>query len=791
MTDFDFTQDSIPVLPLRDVVAFPHTISPLFVGRESSIKALQAAMDTHKHVLLLTQKESSIQDPAQEDLYEVGTIAHILQMLRLPDGTVKILVEGQQRCVVEELVLDEYLKATCANFAHQDAIEAEVSEKIDNVKQTFVDFAKANSKVSKDVLNSVKSSESNQQLVDIISANIALSIQNKQELLSCDSILKRADLLLGYMLAEMEKAQLDKKLNLEVKKRMDKTQRDYFLNEKIRVIRKELGHDDDAPEDELDVLKKRIAKANMPEAVQTKAQQELKKLKMMPMQSQEASVVRNYIDTLLDVPWSEVSELSNDLPQAQQILDEAHYGLEKVKDRILEYLAVQKRVGKIKGSILCLVGPPGVGKTSLAQSIAKSTQREYVRMALGGVRDEAEIRGHRRTYLGAMPGKIIQNMIKSGVRNPLFLLDEIDKMSTDHRGDPASALLEVLDPEQNQSFNDHYMEVDYDLSDVMFIATSNSMDIPAPLLDRMEVIRIAGYTEYEKLAIAQQYLLPNAIKDNGLDESELSVTDDALKAIIRVYTKEAGVRGLKRELSKVCRKVVKNILLNESQAPVKVDADDLETYLGVAKYRFGLAETENQIGLVTGLAWTSVGGELLTIESTLTNGKSKLNYTGKLGEVMQESVQAAFTVIKSRAQKIGIIDGAFENQDLHIHVPEGATPKDGPSAGIAMCIAMASSYTKNPVRADIAMTGEITLRGEVLPIGGLKEKLLAAQRGGIKTVLIPKDNERDLSEISEDIKSGLEIIPVQWIDEVLMHALENPLNTALEGNPEGQSLRAH
>ena len=762
----------LPLLPLRDVVVYPHMVLPLFVGRERSIEALEQAMSGSKQVLLVAQREAGDDNPGVDDLYQVGTISTILQLLKLPDGTIKVLVEGGERAVVEAIDSgDEFSLATVRQLECDELAEAEVDATIRETVAHFERYVDVSKKVPKEVLTSLSGIDDPGRLADTIAAHMSVDLEEKQNILEMASVKRRIDHLMGLMDSEIDLFQVEKKIRGRVKKQMEKSQREYYLNEQMKAIQKELGEMDDAP-NEIDELQSKIVEAKMSEEASEKANAELNKLKMMSPMSAEASVVRGYIDWLVGLPWAKRSKVKHDIKRAQSILDQDHYGLEEVKDRILEYLAVQKRVRKLKGPVLCLVGPPGVGKTSLGESIAKSTNRKFVRMALGGVRDEAEIRGHRRTYIGSMPGKLIQKMVKVGVKNPLFLLDEIDKMGMDHRGDPASAMLEVLDPEQNHAFNDHYLEVDYDLSDVMFVCTSNTMNIPGPLLDRMEVIRIPGYTEDEKLSIARKYLLPKQIKVNGLKSEEISVADDAILDIIRYYTREAGVRAMERELAKVCRKVVKKITLEEWQPGEEVNSSNLESLLGVRKFTFGVADEANQVGEVTGLAWTSVGGELLTIEAASVSGKGRHVRTGSLGDVMMESIQAAMTVVRSRSQRLGIPAKYHESHDLHIHVPEGATPKDGPSAGIGMCTALVSVATGIPVRADVAMTGEITLRGEVLAIGGLKEKLLAARRGGIKTVLIPHENERDLAEVPEKIKEKLEIRPVKWIDEVLEIALE-------------------
>ncbi|KGQ43059.1 DNA-binding protein [Gallibacterium anatis] len=764
----------IPVLPLRDVVVFPHIVMPLYVGRTKSIRSLDEAMDSGKDILLVTQKEANLEEPTEKDIYQVGTVATIIQLLKLPDGTVKVLVEGKSRAKVLSFESEEYYSAEISeiteivdNDVELDVIQTTVLTELDKFAH------QQHNKVKPEVLTALKDIHDPKKLVDTLAGNIPFSLEKKQTLLEQDNVFARFEMLLGLIQAEMEISSLDKKIRDRVKKQMEKNQRDYYLNEQIKAIQKELG-EAETVENEVQQLKKKIADAKMPKEVQEKAESELQKLKMMSPMSAEATVVRTYIDWMVQVPWHKRTKVKKDLKQAEAILNNDHYGLERVKERILEYLAVQTRTNQIRGPILCLVGPPGVGKTSLGQSIAQATGRKYVRMALGGVRDEAEIRGHRRTYIGALPGKLIQNMAKVGVKNPLFLLDEIDKLGADMRGDPASALLEVLDPEQNNTFSDHYLEVDYDLSDVMFVATSNSMNIPGPLLDRMEVIRLSGYTEDEKLNIAMRHLLNKQMERNGLKAKELTIKEEAILDIIRYYTREAGVRNLEREISKICRKAVKNLLLDKSLKQVIVDSSNLHDYLGVRRFEYGKADNQNRVGEVTGLAWTEVGGDLLTIEAASVSGKGKLNYTGSLGDVMKESIQAAMTVVRARAEQLGINTDFYEKRDIHIHVPEGATPKDGPSAGIAMCTALVSCLTGNPVRADVAMTGEITLRGKVLPIGGLKEKLLAAHRGGIKRVLIPKDNVKDLEEIPENAKSALDIRPVETIDEVLALALEKP-----------------
>lgn len=765
----------IPVLALRDVVVYPHMVIPLFVGREKSIRCLEAAMEADKQIFLVAQKDASVDDPAVEELYDMGTVATVLQLLKLPDGTVKVLVEGNQRAkLVNFLKTDEFFLAEAEFVESQNIDEQEQDIFIRSAISQFEGYVKLNKKIPPEVLTSISGIDEAARLADTMAAHMPLKVVEKQKVLEISDVTERLEYLMALMEGEIDLLQVEKKIRARVKKQMEKSQREYYLNEQMKAIQKELGELDDVP-DEFETLKKRIAEAGMSKDAEDKATAELNKLKMMSPMSAEATVVRSYIETLINVPWKKRSKVKKDLAGAEEILNADHYGLEKVKERIVEYLAVQQRTNKLKGPILCLVGPPGVGKTSLGQSIAKATGRKYVRMALGGVRDEAEIRGHRRTYIGSMPGKLIQSMTKVGVKNPLFLLDEIDKMSSDMRGDPASALLEVLDPEQNSNFADHYLEVDYDLSDVMFVATSNSFNIPGPLLDRMEVIRLAGYTEDEKLNISKQHLIPKQVQRNGLKEKEITIEDSAIVGIIRYYTREAGVRNLEREISKLCRKAVKEILLDKNINHVTINGENLEKYLGVQRYDYGKAEDGDRIGQVTGLAWTEVGGDLLTIESAAVPGKGKLTFTGSLGDVMQESIQAAMTVVRSRAEKLRINADFYEKRDIHVHVPEGATPKDGPSAGIAMVTALVSSLTGNPVRSDVAMTGEITLRGEVLPIGGLKEKLLAAHRGGIKRVLIPKKNERDLKEIPENVREGLEIFPVTWIDDVLKLALANPI----------------
>ncbi|PSS52754.1 endopeptidase La [Pseudomonas sp. BBP2017] len=761
----------LPLLPLRDVVVYPHMVIPLFVGREKSIEALEAAMTGEKQILLLAQKNPSDDDPGEDALYRVGTIATVLQLLKLPDGTVKVLVEGEQRGAVERFnEVDGHIRAEVSLIDESQTAERESEVFVRSLLSQFEQYVQLGKKVPAEVLSSLNSIDEPGRLVDTMAAHMALKIEQKQEILEILDLATRVEHVMALLDAEIDLLQVEKRIRGRVKKQMERSQREYYLNEQMKAIQKELG-DSEEGHNEVEELKKRLDAAGLPKDAYAKAQAELNKLKQMSPMSAEATVVRSYLDWLVQVPWKAQSKVRLDLAKAEEILDADHYGLEEVKERILEYLAVQKRVKKIRGPVLCLVGPPGVGKTSLAESIASATNRKFVRMALGGVRDEAEIRGHRRTYIGSMPGRLIQKMTKVGVRNPLFLLDEIDKMGSDMRGDPASALLEVLDPEQNHNFNDHYLEVDYDLSDVMFLCTSNSMNIPPALLDRMEVIRLPGYTEDEKINIAVKYLTPKQIKANGLRKGELEVDVTAIRDIIRYYTREAGVRGLERQIAKVCRKVVKEHA-GLKQVAVKVTGEQLEHFLGVRKFRYGLAEQQDQVGQVTGLAWTQVGGELLTIEAAVIPGKGQLIKTGSLGDVMVESITAAQTVVRSRAKSLGIPADFHEKRDTHIHMPEGATPKDGPSAGIGMCTALVSALTQIPVRADVAMTGEITLRGQVLAIGGLKEKLLAAHRGGIKTVIIPEENVRDLKEIPENIKQDLQIKPVKWIDEVLQIALQ-------------------
>jgi ATP-dependent Lon protease len=773
MSADEITNTVFPLLPLRDVVVYPQIVQPLFVGRPKSIKALEEAMASDKQVLLVAQKNATDDEPGANDLYEIGTVATILQLIRLPDGTVKVLVEGLDRARIKNITLEEeFFRAETSILHTEETPEKEAKLLLRSLLSQFDQYVQLSKKIPPEVMTSISSIDEPARLVDTIASHMTLQLQEKQNMLELSSLKPRIEHLMSLIEAEIDLFQVEKRIRGRVKKQMEKSQREYYLNEQMKAIQKEMGEMDDVP-NEAEELRQKIEEAGMPKEAKEKANSELGKLKLMSPMSSEASVVRTYLDWMVSIPWKKRSKVRLDLAKAEDILESDHYGLKEVKERILEYLAVQKRVKKLKGPILCLVGPPGVGKTSLGESIARSTNRKFVRMALGGVRDEAEIRGHRRTYIGSLPGKLLQKLSKVGVRNPLFLLDEIDKMGMDNRGDPASALLEVLDPEQNNSFNDHYLEVDYDLSEVMFVCTSNSMNIPEPLLDRMEVIRIPGYTEDEKLNIAQRYLIPKQMKNNGVAEAELEISEQAIRDIIRYYTREAGVRGLEREIAKICRKVVKENSLQKSTEQIVLDDEALEQYSGVRKYDFGKAEEENMIGQVNGLAWTSVGGELLTIEAIAVEGKGKTIKTGSLGDVMQESIQAAFTVVRSRANALGLLSNFHENVDLHIHVPEGATPKDGPSAGVGMCTALVSVLTDIPVRADVAMTGEITLRGQVLKIGGLKEKLLAAHRGNIKTVIIPADNERDLAEIPDNIKADLEIVPATWIDEVLEIALQH------------------
>jgi ATP-dependent Lon protease len=761
----------VPILPLRDVVVYPHMVIPLFVGRQKSIVALDYAMRVGKRILLVAQKAADLDDPQPSDLYEVGTLATILQLLKLPDGTVKVLVEGGERVLVDRINVEDHFSAEITLLTEDDQHdEREIDILVRSIISQFEAYVKLNKKVPPEVLTSLSGIDEPGRLADTVAAHMALKLSEKQRILEIQDIRSRLEQVLGIIEGELDVLQIEKRIRGRVKQQMEKSQREYYLSEQMKAIQKELGEMDDVP-NELGDLEKKIEKAGMPKEAKEKAVSELNKLKLMSPMSAEATVVRNFVDWLVKAPWKKRSKVFKSLKKAEDVLEEDHYGLEKVKERILEYLAVQKRVKRLKGPILCLVGPPGVGKTSLGQSIARATNRKFVRMSLGGVRDEAEIRGHRRTYIGSMPGKIIQNISKTGVRNPLFLLDEVDKMAMDFRGDPSSALLEVLDPEQNSTFADHYLEVDFDLSDVMFVCTANSLNIPAPLLDRMEVIRIPGYTEDEKTKIALKYLVPKQLKENGLKKKELNITESAVRDIIQHYTRESGVRGLEREISKICRKVVKSLLLKPRKSRVMATSKSMEKFLGVRRFRYGKAEDRDQVGQVTGLAWTEVGGELLTIEAAVVPGKGKLTHTGQLGEVMTESIQAAMTVVRSRAKVWGIEEGFYQKLDVHVHVPEGATPKDGPSAGVGMCTALVSALTDIPVKADVAMTGEITLRGEVLPIGGLKEKLLAAHRGGLETVLIPQENEKDLVEIPKNIKDKLTIVPVKWIDEVMQHAL--------------------
>ena len=783
----------LPLLPLRDVVIFPHMVIPLFVGRPKSIKALESAMESERRIMLVAQKAAAKDDPLVSDMFDVGCVSTILQMLKLPDGTVKVLVEGQQRATVNSI--EEAESHFMANVTPIEVVVDTEAQKRDQtsevealrraVMQQFDQYVKLNKKIPPEILTSISSIDDPGRLADTIAAHLPLKLDNKQAVLSLSNVKARLENLYEQIEHEVDILNVDKKIRGRVKRQMEKNQRDFYLNEQVKAIQKELGEGEEGAD--IEEIEKKIKSAKMPKEALKKAEAELKKLKLMSPMSAEATVVRNYIDVLTGLPWAAKTKIKHNLTNAEVVLNEDHFGLDKVKDRILEYLAVQQRVDKVKAPILCLVGPPGVGKTSLGQSIAKATGRKYVRMALGGMRDEAEIRGHRRTYIGAMPGKVLQSLAKVGTRNPLFLLDEIDKLGTDFRGDPSSALLEVLDPEQNHKFGDHYVEVDFDLSDVMFVATSNSMNIPPALLDRMEVIRLSGYTEDEKVNIAIRYLLPKQLINNGLKETELLVQEDAVRDIVRYYTREAGVRSLERELSKICRKVVKALQLKKMTPLVKVNADNLNDFLGVRKFSYGRAEQQNEVGQVVGLAWTEVGGDLLTIEAALMPGKGVITRTGSLGDVMKESVEAARTVVRSRSRRLGIPDAFFEKKDLHIHVPDGATPKDGPSAGAAMTTAFVSALTSIPVRADVAMTGEITLRGEVTAIGGLKEKLLAALRGGIKTVLIPEENTKDLQEIPENVKNGLEIIPVRWIDQVLEIALERPPTPLPDEEPVASS----
>ncbi|MDY0975724.1 endopeptidase La [Massilia sp. CFBP9012] len=768
-------QTTLPLLPLRDVVVFPHMVIPLFVGRPKSIKALEAAMEQGKSIMLAAQKAAAKDEPSAADIYEIGCVANILQMLKLPDGTVKVLVEGSQRARIDNITDGAtHFVADLTPLNSEVGDDSEVEAMRRAIVQQFDQYVKLNKKIPPEILASLAGIDDAGRLADTVAAHLPLKLEQKQVILEIFNVAKRLEHLLGQLEGELDILQVEKRIRGRVKRQMEKSQREYYLNEQVKAIQKELGEGEEGAD--IEELEKKVIAAKMPKEAMDKAQAEIRKLKLMSPMSAEATVVRNYIDTLVSLPWKKKSKVTIDLQNAEAVLEQDHYGLDKIKERILEYLAVQQRVDKLKAPILCFVGPPGVGKTSLGQSIARATNRKFVRMALGGVRDEAEIRGHRRTYIGSMPGKVLQSLAKVGVRNPLFLLDEIDKMGADFRGDPSSALLEVLDPEQNHTFSDHYLEVDFDLSDVMFVATSNSFNIPPALLDRMEVIRLSGYTEDEKTSIAQRYLLPKQLKNNGLKEEEIKVEETAIRDIIRYYTREAGVRSLEREVSKICRKVVKMLLLKKGSTAVEkrviVNAKNLDKFLGVRRYDFGVAEKDNQIGQVVGLAWTEVGGDLLTIEAVNVPGKGGIIRTGTLGDVMKESIEAARTVVRSRAQRFGIKNEVFEKTDIHIHVPEGATPKDGPSAGIGMTTALVSAFTGIPVRADVAMTGEITLRGEVLPIGGLKEKLLAAHRGGIKTVLIPEQNVKDLAEIPDNVKNKLEIVPVRWIEKVLEIALE-------------------
>ncbi len=789
----------LPLLPLRDVVVFPHMVIPLFVGRPRSIRALEAAMEAGKSIMLAAQKSAGKDDPTPDDVYEIGCVATILQMLKLPDGTVKVLVEGAQRARITEIQdTDTHFTSTLMPIAPDALVSAETEALRRAIVGQFEQYVKLNKKIPPEILTSLAGIDDAGRLADTIAAHLPLKLEQKQKMLEVISTSERLEALLTQLETEIDILQVEKRIRGRVKKQMEKSQRDYYLNEQVKAIQKELGEGEEGAD--IEELEKKILAAHLPKDAKKKVDGEIKKLKLMSPMSAEATVVRNYIDTVINLPWRKKSKVNHSIPNAESVLDDDHYGLDKVKERILEYLAVQQRVDKIKAPILCLVGPPGVGKTSLGQSIAKATNRKFIRMALGGVRDEAEIRGHRRTYIGSMPGKILQNMSKVAVRNPLFLLDEIDKLGMDFRGDPASALLEVLDPEQNHTFQDHYVEVDFDLSDVMFVATSNTLNIPAALLDRMEVIRLSGYTEEEKIHIAMDHLLPKVMQNNGVKAEELVVEESALRDIVRYYTREAGVRSLERDIGKICRKVVKKLLADsealklakskEVPAKVIVTSENLSDYLGVRRFSFGMAEKENQIGQVNGLAWTEVGGDLLTIEVAAMPGKGVIQRTGSIGDVMKESVEAARSVVRARARRLGISDSVFEKRDIHVHFPEGATPKDGPSAGIAITLAIVSALTENPVRADVAMTGEITLRGEVLAIGGLKEKLLAAHRGGIKTVLIPEENVKDLTDIPDNVKNQLEIIPVRWIDKVLEVALVNPLTPLPEEAPVAETVVA-
>ena len=776
----------IPVLPLRDVVVYPHMVIPLFVGRDRSIQALQRSMERDKQILLVAQMDAGQDNPAADEIYRIGTVSTILQLLKLPDGTVKVLVEGGQRARVEQFEDGESFLAADVTPLESGSVEGrEIEALTRSLLAHFEQYVKLNKKTPPEILASLSGIENAARLADTVAAHLAVKIEHKQAILEIHDTRERLEHLVARIEEEIDLLQVEKRIRGRVKRQMEKSQREYYLNEQMKAIQKELGDMDESP-NELEELAKRIESAGMSKEARSKATAELNKLKMMSPMSAEATVVRNYVDWLANVPWKKRTRIRHDLRKAEEVLEADHYGLEKVKERIVEYLAVQTRVKKLKGPILCLVGAPGVGKTSLGQSIARATNRKFVRMSLGGVRDEAEIRGHRRTYIGALPGKIVQNLAKAGVRNPLFLLDEVDKMSMDFRGDPSSALLEVLDPEQNHAFNDHYLEVDYDLSHVMFVATANTLNIPPPLLDRMEVIKLSGYTEDEKLNIALRYLLPKQMQNTGLAADELTISEDAIRDIIRHYTREAGVRNVEREIAKICRKVVKQKVGEEVEGAVDINPDNIESYLGVKRFRFGRKEEADRVGQVTGLAWTEVGGDLLTIEAVVMSGKGKPTYTGRLGDVMQESIQAAMTVVRARAEVLGIDEKFYQKRDIHIHVPEGATPKDGPSAGVGMCTAVVSALTGIAVRADVAMTGEITLRGEVLPIGGLKEKLLAALRGGIQMVLIPEENARELVEIPDDIKSNLDIRPVKWIDEVLDIALTRQPAGADERAEEGR-----
>ena len=796
---------TLAVLPLRDVVVYPHMVIPLFVGRDKSIRALESAMEDAKQILLVAQRSAADDNPSIADIHEVGTVSNILQLLKLPDGTIKVLVEGVKRArIVAFLDTENYFSAKTEALEPAEISEREAEVLTRLLMGQFDQYVKLNKKVPPEIISSLSSIDDPSRLADTIAAHMSIKIQDKQEILEHVNLRERMEHLISLMESEIDLLKIEKRLRGRVKKQMEKSQREYYLNEQMKAIQNELGESEDGS-NEFDELAEKIAKSGMHKEAREKVESELKKLRMMSPMSAEATVVRNYIDWILSVPWKKRTKTNRDLDRAEEILDEDHYGLEKVKERIVEYLAVQQRVKKMKGPILCLVGPPGVGKTSLGRSIARATNRKFVRMSLGGVRDEAEIRGHRRTYVGSLPGKILQKMAKVGTRNPLFLLDEVDKMAMDFRGDPASALLEVLDPEQNNSFNDHYLEVDYDLSEVMFITTANSLNIPAPLLDRMEVIRLAGYTEDEKINIAAKYLIPKQIKNHGLKSEEIRISESAIREIIRYYSREAGVRNLERETATICRKVVRRILKKDTGRLISVTAKSIEKYLGVKRFRYGLAEEEDRVGQVTGLAWTEVGGDLLTIEAAVVPGKGKETYTGRLGDVMQESIKAAMTVVRSRAASLGIKQSFYRNSDVHFHVPEGATPKDGPSAGVGMATALVSALTGIPAKANVAMTGEITLRGEILPIGGLKEKLLAALRGGIKTVLIPVENERDLKEIPNNIKQGLDIRPVRWIDEVLGLALQRMPDPLLledvaddgvgqensEPDDDSESIRSH